>query len=479
MVFSSITFIFVFLSVTLLAYYILPRKCQNMVLLLASLTFYYFGEQRLVVLMIFSSLTDYFCSLGIGRFGKRKWARRLFLGISLAINLGLLGYFKYADLFISSFNALTGAAVPLLKIALPIGISFYTFQTMSYTIDVYRGRFEPERNLIDFAAYVTLFPQLVAGPIVRYETVAAELKERTMNLERFSQGVCRLCVGLGKKVIIANSLAGLTKLYGDAEEQSWLLAVACAVAIPLQIYFDFSGYSDMAIGLGHMFGFTFPENFDYPMSSRSATEFWRRWHMTLGTWFRDYIYFPMGGNRCCPARHIFNLLVVWAVTGMWHGASYNFILWGVYYGVLIVLEKYVWGKWLARKGVFWQIISRAYFAVVTIVGFTIFDCTTLSDIPRRLGQLVGVGVSGFATVSDKFYVAGYAVTLIVALVLSLPVLRRLWERLSARLVGRVGQGSTLCVAQDCLRYAGCLGLLVVSTAFLIDGSYNPFLYFRF
>ena len=247
--------------------------------------------------------------------------RRLLLGISLSVNLGLLGYFKYADLFISAFNSLTGAAVPFLKVALPIGISFYTFQTMSYTIDVYRGRFAPERNFIDFAAYVTLFPQLVAGPIVRYETIAAELKERTVSVERFSTGVCRLCIGIGKKVLIANSLAELTKLYGEVPEQSWLLSVACAVAIPLQIYFDFSGYSDMAIGLGQMFGFTFPENFNYPMVSRSATEFWRRWHMTLGGWFRDYIYIPMCGNRCHSSRHIFNLLVVWAVTGLWHGAS--------------------------------------------------------------------------------------------------------------------------------------------------------------
>lgn len=397
--------------------------------------------------------------------------RRLLLGISLSVNLGLLGYFKYADLFISAFNSLTGAAVPLLKVALPIGISFYTFQTMSYTIDVYRGRFAPERNFIDFAAYVTLFPQLVAGPIVRYETIAAELKERTVSVERFSTGVCRLCIGIGKKVLIANSLAELTKLYGEVPAQSWLLSVACAVAIPLQIYFDFSGYSDMAIGLGQMFGFTFPENFNYPMVSRSATEFWRRWHMTLGGWFRDYIYIPMCGNRCHPARHIFNLLVVWAVTGLWHGASYNFVLWGVYYGVLIVLEKYIYGKWLEKN----RVLSQIYFAVITVVGFIIFDSTTLSDIPHRLGQLIGIGVNGLTTVSDSFYVSGYAMTLLLALVLSLPVMHRLWDWLC----NKISSHHWLCIVQNSVLYVWCLAVLLVSTAYLIDGSYNPFLYFRF
>lgn len=352
MVFSSIGFIFVFLSATLLCYFIVPKKLRNLVLLISSLIFYYIGEQHLIWLMIASSLTDYFCSLGIEHFREKKGMTRLFLCISLVINLSLLGYFKYADLFINSFNALTGAAVPLLKIALPIGISFYTFQTMSYTIDVYRGEVRAEKNFINFAAYVTLFPQLVAGPIVRYETVAAELKERSVTLEKFSLGISRFCIGLGKKVLIANSLAALVKLYAEAEGgHTVLMAWAYAIALPLQIYFDFSGYSDMAIGLGHMFGFTFLENFNYPFIAKTATDFWRRWHMSLGTWFRDYVYFPMGGNRVKPARHIFNLLVVWFITGMWHGASYNFILWGVYYGVLIILEKYIYGKYLEKSHV--------------------------------------------------------------------------------------------------------------------------------
>ena len=339
MVFSSLSFIYVFLALVLIAYFAVPKKLRNLVLLIFSLAFYYVGEQKLIIIMIISSLTDYFCSLGIEHFRERKGMTRLFLGLSLLINLSLLGYFKYADLFINSFNMLTGSEVPLLKIALPIGISFYTFQTMSYTIDVYRGNVKAERNFINFAAYVTLFPQLVAGPIVRYGTVAAELKERTVSFQRFSRGAVRFCIGLGKKVLLANSLASLVKLYDSATGHTVLMAWAAAIAIPLQIYFDFSGYSDMAIGLGDIFGFSFPENFNYPMISKTATEFWRRWHMTLGTWFRDYIYFPMGGSRVKPARHIMNLITVWFVTGMWHGAEYNFILWGLYYCVLLILEK--------------------------------------------------------------------------------------------------------------------------------------------
>ena len=386
MVFSSLSFIYVFLALVLITYFAVPKKLRNLVLLIFSLAFYYVGEQKLIIIMIISSLTDYFCSLGIEHFRERKGMTRLFLGLSLLINLSLLGYFKYADLFINSFNMLTGSEVPLLKIALPIGISFYTFQTISYTIDVYRGNVKAERNFINFAAYVTLFPQLVAGPIVRYGTVAAELKERTVSFQRFSRGAVRFCIGLGKKVLLANSLASLVKLYDSATGHTVLMAWAAAIAIPLQIYFDFSGYSDMAIGLGDIFGFSFPENFNYPMISKTATEFWRRWHMTLGTWFRDYIYFPMGGSRVKPARHILNLITVWFVTGMWHGAEYNFILWGLYYCVLLILEKFFYGKYLERS----KILSHVYFAIITVCGFMLFHTEDLSLLPARLGELIGM-----------------------------------------------------------------------------------------
>ncbi len=468
MVFSSIGFIFVFLSATLLCYFIVPKKLRNLVLLISSLIFYYIGEQHLIWLMIASSLTDYFCSLGIEHFREKKGMTRLFLCISLVINLSLLGYFKYADLFINSFNALTGAAVPLLKTALPIGISFYTFQTMSYTIDVYRGEVRAEKNFINFAAYVTLFPQLVAGPIVRYETVAAELKERSVTLEKFSLGISRFCIGLGKKVLIANSLAALVKLYAEAEGgHTVLMAWAYAIALPLQIYFDFSGYSDMAIGLGHMFGFTFLENFNYPFIAKTATDFWRRWHMSLGTWFRDYVYFPMGGNRVKPARHIFNLLVVWFITGMWHGASYNFILWGVYYGVLIILEKYIYGKYLEKS----HVISRIYFFFVTVFGFIIFDTENLSQVFSKFGELFGVGTTALYDTSSLFYVSSYLFTLVIAFVCAMPIGKKLWAKLCEKEKSRA--------VFTCLGYAACFAMLIVSTAYLIDGSYNPFLYFRF
>ena len=468
MVFSSIGFIFVFLSATLLCYFIVPKKLRNLVLLISSLIFYYIGEQHLIWLMIASSLTDYFCSLGIEHFREKKGMTRLFLCISLVINLSLLGYFKYADLFINSFNALTGAAVPLLKIALPIGISFYTFQTMSYTIYVYRGEVRAEKNFINFAAYVTLFPQLVAGPIVRYETVAAELKERSVTLEKFSLGISRFCIGLGKKVLIANSLAALVKLYAEAEGgHTVLMAWAYAIALPLQIYFDFSGYSDMAIGLGHMFGFTFLENFNYPFIAKTATDFWRRWHMSLGTWFRDYVYFPMGSNRVKPARHIFNLLVVWFITGMWHGASYNFILWGVYYGVLIILEKYIYGKYLEKS----HVISRIYFFFVTVFGFIIFDTENLSQVFSKFGELFGVGTTALYDTSSLFYVSSYLFTLVIAFVCAMPIGKKLWAKLCEKEKSRA--------VFTCLGYAACFAMLIVSTAYLIDGSYNPFLYFRF
>lgn len=467
MVFSSLSFIYVFLTLVLITYFAVPKKLRNLVLLIFSLAFYYVGEQKLIIIMIISSLTDYFCSLGIEHFRERKGMTRLFLGLSLLINLSLLGYFKYADLFINSFNMLTGSEVPLLKIALPIGISFYTFQTMSYTIDVYRGNVKAERNFINFAAYVTLFPQLVAGPIVRYETVAAELKERTVSFQRFSRGAVRFCIGLGKKVLLANSLASLVKLYDSATGHTVLMAWAAAIAIPLQIYFDFSGYSDMAIGLGDLFGFSFPENFNYPMISKTATEFWRRWHMTLGTWFRDYIYFPMGGSRVKPARHILNLITVWFVTGMWHGAEYNFILWGLYYCVLLILEKFFYGKYLERS----KILSHVYFAIITVCGFMLFHTEDLSLLPARLGELIGMGTTGFTDTVSTFYVTSYLPTVIIAIIGATPLAKKLGEylRVRAKLANAALIGTQICA------YA----MLVLSTAYLIDGSYNPFLYFRF
>ena len=468
MVFSSLGFLYLFLPAVLILHTILPKRAKNAVLLLSSLLFYFVGEQILTLLMIASALTDYFCSLGIERFREKKALTRLFLGLSLAFNLGLLGYFKYADLLLESFRLLTGAAMPLLQVALPIGISFYTFQTMSYTIDVYRGNVKAERNFFRFATYVTIFPQLIAGPIVRYETVAEELVDRKVNVEALSAGIRRFCFGLGKKVLIANTLAELAKTYESAGNHTLSMAWLCALALPLQIYFDFSGYSDMAIGLGAMLGFHFPENFDHPFASRSATEFWRRWHMTLGAWFRDYLYIPLGGSRVRPWRHVVNLLIVWAATGLWHGAAFHFLLWGLWYGVLIVGEKLVYGNLLERS----QVLSRLYFLALTVFGFAIFGASDLPDALTRMGELVGIGVSGVTDALTSYTWRSFAIVLLAAVVLSLPILPRLFSRLREK---SEKWETALLISGNVLAAA----LLIVSTGYLVDGSYNPFLYFRF
>lgn len=468
MVFSSIAFLYIFLPAVLILHFIAPKKAKNAVLLIASLVFYYIGEQRLTLIMIASAVVDFFCSLGIERLRERKKLTRIFLGASLLFNLSLLGYFKYADLFIRSFNLLTGAAVPLLRVALPIGISFYTFQTMSYTIDVYRGNVKAERNFLNFAAYVTIFPQLIAGPIVRYESIATELKERDVSVSDFAEGIKRFCFGIGKKVLLANQLAELISLQGDASSKTLLFSWMCGIAVPLQIYFDFSGYSDMAIGLGRMLGFHFPENFDYPFISKSATEFWRRWHMTLGSWFRDYVYFPLGGSRVGTGRHIVNLLIVWFATGLWHGAEYNFVIWGLFYGVLIICEKHVYGKFLEKS----RILSRIYFAIVTVVGFEIFDASSFKSIGIRIGELFGIGTESFANGFSLYYAKSYIVVILLAFALAMPWLKNL----VARAKQKSPKLETAIVASECVL---SLVLLVVSTAYLVDGSYNPFLYFRF
>lgn len=469
MVFSSISFIFIFLPAVLAAYYLVPKQLKNPVLLVFSLLFYYIGEQKLTVIMIASTLTDYFCSLGIEHFRKKRALTKLFLGISLLFNLSLLGYFKYAGLLIKSFNGITGADVPLLKIALPIGISFYTFQTMSYTIDVYRGKFEAQKNLLDFAVYVTLFPQLIAGPIVRYEDVKKEIKasDRKVDVNDFAYGVRRFCIGLGKKVLLANTLAELSQIYDGAKTHTAVTAWICAIAVPLQIYFDFSGYSDMAIGLGRMFGFHFIENFNYPVVSKSASEFWRRWHMTLGSWFKDYVYIPLKGSRCKPYRNIINLLAVWLATGLWHGASYNFILWGLFYGILIILEKYVYGKYLEKS----EIISRIYFFIITVIGFEIFSADSLSSIGIRIGELFGVGTGAFTDVYSNYYAKSYLPVIIISVICALPFGKMLFNRISKKKAAGI--------SLEILSLFACMGIICVCTGYLVDGSYNPFLYFRF
>lgn len=463
MLFSGIPFLFYFLPCVLLVYFIVPQKGRNAVLLAASLFFYGWGEPKFLLFMVFSIVQGYVFARLIGR-GRRK---KLFLTLSLVLSFALLGYCKYADFFIENFNAVTGLSLPLLKIALPIGISFYTFQIASYEIDVYRGDVAAQHNFIDFAAYVAMFPQLIAGPIVRYRDIAPQLKERTHSLETAASGASRFAVGLGKKVLVANVLAQLVSAYKASAEQTALYAWLYAIAFTLQIYFDFSGYSDMAIGLGRIFGFTFPENFRYPYIAKSITEFWRRWHMSLGTWFRDYLYIPLGGSRCSRIRHIFNILVVWMATGFWHGAAWNFVFWGLFYAVLLIAEKFFLLPAL-KKG---RVLPHVYVLLAVTLGFVLFDAASLKDALHQLGTLFGAGTASGLGTEALYMLRSYGVVLALAVLGATPLPAMLWKKVQeAKSLAPV-----LTVAEPLCTFA----LLALCTAFLVDGSFNPFLYFRF
>ena len=463
MLFSGIPFLFYFLPCVLLVYFIVPQKGRNAVLLAASLFFYGWGEPKFLLFMVFSIVQGYVFARLIGR-GRRK---KLFLTLSLVLSFALLGYCKYADFFIENFNAVTGLSLPLLKIALPIGISFYMFQIASYEIDIYRGDVAAQHNFIDFAAYVAMFPQLIAGPIVRYRDIAPQLKERTHSLEAAASGASRFAVGLGKKVLVANVLAQLVSAYKASAEQTALYAWLYAIAFTLQIYFDFSGYSDMAIGLGRIFGFTFPENFRYPYIAKSITEFWRRWHMSLSTWFRDYLYIPLGGSRCSRIRHIFNILVVWMATGFWHGAAWNFVFWGLFYAVLLMAEKFFLLPAL-KKG---RVLPHVYVLLAVTLGFVLFDAASLKDALHQLGTLFGAGTASGLGTEALYMLRSYGVVLALAALGATPLPAMLWKKVQeAKSLAPV-----LTVAEPLCTFA----LLALCTAFLVDGSFNPFLYFRF
>lgn len=463
MLFSGIPFLFYFLPCVLLVYFIVPQKGRNAVLLAASLFFYGWGEPKFLLFMVFSIVQGYVFARLIGR-GRRK---KLFLTLSLVLSFALLGYCKYADFFIENFNAVTGLSLPLLKIALPIGISFYTFQIASYEIDVYRGDVAAQHNFIDFAAYVAMFPQLIAGPIVRYRDIAPQLKERTHSLEAAASGASRFAVGLGKKVLVANVLAQLVSAYKASAEQTALYAWLYAIAFTLQIYFDFSGYSDMAIGLGRIFGFTFPENFRYPYIAKSITEFWRRWHMSLGTWFRDYLYIPLGGSRCSRIRHIFNILVVWMATGFWHGAAWNFVFWGLFYAVLLIAEKFFLLPAL-KKG---RVLPHVYVLLAVTLGFVLFDAASLKDALHRLGTLFGAGTASGLGTEALYMLRSYGVVLALAVLGATPLPAMLWKKAQ--------EAKSLAPVLTVAEPLCTLVLLALCTAFLVDGSFNPFLYFRF
>ena len=386
MLFSSIPFLYYFLPAVIAVYFAVPRGAKNTVLLLFSLIFYGWGEPKLLFLMIFTILLFWGCGLAMGRAGEQKIRKRWLL-VSVVISVALLGLFKYADFFIGSFNALTGLGIPMLRLALPVGISFYTFQCLSYTIDVYRGEVPPQKNILSFGAYVAMFPQLIAGPIVRYSDIARQLENRTHSREDFFAGLRRFLVGLSKKVILADNFALLAKLFRESDEKSVLFYWLYALAFLFNIYFDFSGYSDMAIGLGRIFGFDFPENFNYPYLSKSVTEFWRRWHMTLGSWFRDYVYIPMGGNRVSKGRWVFNILTVWMLTGLWHGAAWNFVLWGLFFGVMLMIEK-----WVPALQKLPRFLCHGYVLLAVIFSFVLFNAESLSQAASDLAGLFGIGV---------------------------------------------------------------------------------------
>ena len=461
MVFSTLLFLFRFLPIALLLYYIVPAKWKNFVLFIVSLVFYSWGEVRYFPIMIFSTILDYTCGQVIERNRGKKAICITSLLVSLIANLGMLFFFKYTDFFITNINSWFGTAIPLLRLTLPLGISFYTFQTMSYTIDVYRGDTPAEKNIINFGAYVTMFPQLIAGPIVRYTDVAERLNilKGRITLDRIDEGITYFIFGLAKKVLIANSVGALwTEITGTLgfEAISTPLAWMGILAFTFQIYFDFSGYSLMAIGLGKMLGFDFPDNFNHPYISKSITEFWRRWHMTLGAWFREYVYIPLGGNRKGKGRQILNMAVVWFLTGFWHGADWNFILWGLFYLVLLMIEK----LWLLKKLDKAPVLAHIYTMLFVVIGWAIFEITDLSQLGFFLTKLFDFS----GGISAVYYLRNYAVIFIIAAVFSTPLPIRLYERFKRKTWAR-----WLCLT-------ALLGLVI---AYLSNASYNPFLYFRF
>ncbi len=466
MLFSSIPFLYYFLPSVLILYFIAPKKLKNTVLLVSSLVFYGWGEPKYVVLMIASIVIGYFSGILIEAFSQKKLSK-VFLGVSVAVNLGFLAYFKYADFFIENFNAVTGLSISLLRIALPIGISFYTFQILSYTIDVYRKDVPAQKNIINIAAYITMFPQLIAGPIVRYSDIAKQLEERTHSFENFSKGMRRFVLGLAKKILIANSLGELCDVFKASEDKSVLFYWLYAVAFGLHVYFDFSGYSDMAIGLGRIFGFHFSENFNYPYISKSATEFWRRWHMSLGKWFRDYVYIPLGGNRVSKLRWFFNIFVVWFLTGFWHGAAWNFIIWGLFFAVLLIAEKVFLLKYLNKS----KVLSRIYTLVAVGISFVIFNATDMKEAFSYIGGMFGAGDEPLASTEFFYYLKSFAVTLVIGIIGATPVVKKAVEK--------VFENSKASRFIWILEPIVLVVLLAVMTAYLVDGSFNPFLYFRF
>ena len=466
MVFSSVLFLFRFLPIFMICYFLVPRKMKNLVLFLGSLVFYAWGEPVYIFLMLFSTISDYVWGRLIEEY-RGKDRSRIFLLCSIVINLFILGFFKYADFLLQTVNTVFGTSIPLLKLPLPIGISFYTFQTMSYVIDVYRGDTKAQRNILQFGVYVTMFPQLIAGPIVRYSDIAVQLKTREHSVAEAAAGARRFVLGLAKKILLANLLGELVSSFRASADLSVLYYWLSAVAFTLQIYYDFSGYSDMAIGLGRIFGFRFPENFRYPYLSGSITEFWRRWHISLGSWFRDYLYIPLGGNRKGSARQLLNILLVWLATGLWHGAAWNFVLWGLLYAILLTAEKLFLLRGLQKL----RVLNHVYVLLFVTLGFVLFDASSVQDAAQSIRAMFGGGGLPLVSTESVYELRSCAVLLLLAVLGAMPLPKKLYTVAQHSRMGRM--------ISAILEPVGLTALLAVCTAFLVDGSFNPFLYFRF
>ena len=464
LVFSSLVFLFAYLPITLLAYYLVPRQGRNIFLFIINLVFYGWGEPMLVLLMVFNIFFNYIGGFLVDRYRQDKKKKKLFLILTCVLDIGILAVFKYTGMITETLNMLPFLNIPELQISLPIGISFYTFQTMSYVIDVYRDDAPVSKSFINFGTYVALFPQLIAGPIVRYKDVAYQLTHRKETLEQFTKGVLLFMVGLGKKVLIANQMGTLTTaMFATTDENGVIGTWVGIIAYTFQIYFDFSGYSDMACGLGNMLGFEFLKNFNYPYIAKSITDFWRRWHISLSTWFKEYVYIPLGGNRKGVKRQIINLLVVWGLTGLWHGASYNFLLWGLYYGLLLILEKFVLKRFLEKLP---AVLQHIYTMFIVIIGWGLFYFTDMSQLGSFLTDLFNFG-NGLCGAQALTLILSYLPLLIVAAIASTP--------LGAKLYSRFSDTRHIWIFETLF----CIVILLISTASLVDQSYNPFLYFRF
>lgn len=466
MLFSSITFLIYFLPCMVLVYFLAPKRMKNIVLLLGSLIFYGWGEPKYLPVMAAVILAGYLSACLIGACQNKRQSKIL-LTAAVLLEILPLVYCKYADFFIQNLNMLTGQKIPLFRIAMPLGISFYTFQVVSYTVDVYRGDVRAQKNLVTFAAYVAMFPQLVAGPIVRYSDIGIQLEKRLHSVEKCAYGIRRFVIGLSKKVLIANVLGELIGYFHASQEKSVLFFWIYAIAYMLQIYFDFSGYSDMAIGLGAVFGFDFPENFRYPYISGSITEFWRRWHISLGSWFRDYLYIPLGGSRVEPVRWIFNMFLVWMATGFWHGAAWNFILWGLMYAVLLLIEK----NWLLPYFRKHKMIGHLYVLFFVLIGFVLFNASSLADFFGCAASMFGGGQIKVVTAESLYYLKSYAIVIMAAMIGATP--------LPVRLYGILQKKKCFRKMFDIAEIILLVILVFLCVAFLVDGSFNPFLYFRF